>query len=164
MSIDLTTKTDQEIANLIDNHRKKGVTTSPLYLAVEAEQARRNRSVLEFDRSRTFILAAARERRFLGYGQLAEANGTTWNKVRYAMHRHLWLLCRSAHDKGWPMLSAIVVDKPNIATGKMEPGALKGFIKTAHDLGRRDVDADGEKFLRDEQERLFQFVQEHSVL
>jgi hypothetical protein len=163
MPIDLTTKTDQEIANLIENHRKKGITTSPLYLAVIAEQGHRNQSVLEPDRSRAFILAAARERRFLGYGQLAEASGATWAKARRAMPGHLWSLISQGHDKGWPMLSAIVVDKPNIATGKMEASALKGFIKAAHELGRRDVDADGKKFLRDEQERLFQFVQENPI-
>ncbi len=164
MAINLVEKTDQEISNLIINHRSKGLTSSPLYLAAEAEQARRNPSVLEFERSRAFILAAARERRFIGYGQVAEASGATWSQARRAMPAHLWTLVSHAHDKGWPMLSAIVVDKPNIATGKMEPPALKGFIRAAHDLGRRDIDVDGEKFLRNEQERLFEFVRENPIL
>ena len=33
------------------------------------------------------------------------------------------------------MLSAIVVNKPNVETGKMEPDTLKGFIGAARELG-----------------------------
>jgi hypothetical protein len=33
------------------------------------------------------------------------------------------------------MLSAIVVNQENVATGKMEPKTLKGFIGAARDLG-----------------------------
>jgi hypothetical protein len=36
---------------------------------------------------------------------------------------------------GWPMLSAIVVNKPNVQTGDMEPETLRGFVAAARELG-----------------------------
>ena len=51
------------------------------------------------------------------------------------------------------MLSAIVVNKPNISTGMMEDDALKGFISAARLLGIPVVD--DVQFLRDQQEKVF---------
>ena len=46
------------------------------------------------------ILCAARERRFISYGDLARANGAEWQKVRYEMNRHLGELVKIAVDRG----------------------------------------------------------------
>jgi hypothetical protein len=51
------------------------------------------------------------------------------------------------------MLSAIVVNKPNIGSGAMEPETLKGFIGAARLLGY--VVADEEAFLREQQDEVF---------
>jgi hypothetical protein len=51
------------------------------------------------------------------------------------------------------MLSAIVVNKPNVSTGTMEPETLKGFIAAARDLGYSVTDEEG--FLREQQDRVF---------
>jgi hypothetical protein len=59
---------------------------------------------------------------------LADASGADWGRVHYEIGGHLWRLVDYAHQKKLPMLSAIVVNKPNVATGRMEPDTLKGFI------------------------------------
>ena len=58
---------------------------------------------------------------------------------------------------GWPMLSAIVVNKPNIATGKMDPATLKGFVTAARALGHAVTDEEG--FLRKQQAAVFAWGQ-----
>ena len=37
--------------------------------------------------------------------------------------------------EGWPLLSAIVVNQQNVATGDMEPTTLNGFVEAARALG-----------------------------
>jgi hypothetical protein len=51
------------------------------------------------------------------------------------------------------MLSAIVVNQGNVATGRMEPDTLKGFIAAARNLGFSITDE--ETFLRQQQHRVF---------
>jgi hypothetical protein len=52
------------------------------------------------------------------------------------------------------MLSAIVVNKPNVATGAMDPATLKGFIGAARELGYQVTDE--QAFLREQQTRVFE--------
>jgi hypothetical protein len=75
MAMDLSTKTDQELNNLIDNHRRKRLLRAPLYLEVLTERVRRRENGLEFVKSVRIILEAAREGRCVSYKQLAEASG-----------------------------------------------------------------------------------------
>lgn len=104
------------------------------------------------------IRRAARERRYVSYKELADASGADWGQVRYAIGQHMWDLVEYAHRMGWPMLSAIVVNKPNVTTGRMEPETLKGFIAAARDL-EYDIGDDEEAFLREQQEKVFAWVQ-----
>jgi hypothetical protein len=90
---------------------------------------------LDFEKSLSIILEAVREARFLSYRELADANGADWSQVRYAIGGHLWKLAEYGHLKERLLLSAIVVNKPNVETGKMEPDTLKGFIGAARELG-----------------------------
>ena len=92
----------------------------------------------------------------MSYKDLADASGADWSKVHYSIGEHLWSLVEYAHLKGWPMLSAIVVNKPNVATGSMEPETLKGFIAAAKELGFSITDQ--EAFLRDQQNRVFEWA------
>ncbi len=55
------------------------------------------------------------------------------------------------------MLSAIVVNKPNVATGKMDPETLDGFIKAARQLGH--IVTDEEAFLKEQQKLVFRWAQ-----
>ena len=54
------------------------------------------------------------------------------------------------------MLSAIVVNKPNLETGSLEPETLKGFIAAARDLGHPVTD--DQAFLKDQQKRVFDWA------
>jgi hypothetical protein len=74
------------------------------------------------------------------------------------MNPHLWSLVEYAHRKGWPMLSAVVVNKPNVASGNMEPETLKGFIAAARELGVSITDE--RAFLRDQQRLVFEWARQ----
>ena len=149
---------DDQIQNFIDNHRRQNATNRPVYLEALAEQAKRIGKGLNFETSFNTIRAAAAEGNFLAYKDLAEASNAEWSKVRYKVAPHLLLLVEYAHRRDWPMLSAVVVNKPNIATGKMEAPTLKGFVEAAQALGYEVTDA--EEFLREQQEKVFAWAQE----
>jgi hypothetical protein len=90
---------------------------------------------LEFKKTLNLLWKAARQRRFVTYKDIADANGASWNKVRFAMIGHLFDLNQGAAHRGIPMLSAIVVDKIHVKTGRKEPSGLKGFVEGARLLG-----------------------------
>lgn len=58
------------------------------------------------------------------------------------------------------MLSAIVVNKPNVDSGRMELKTLKGSIGAARQLGY--VITSEEAFLREQQARVFAWAQNES--
>lgn len=150
---DVTTYSDQELQNVIDNHRRHGATGAPLYQQALEEQALRKGKGLDFDRSLAAIRHAAIEGRFMSYGELAKASGEDWNKVRYALNEHLFHLVEFAHRRGWPLLSAIVVNQNNLKTGDLEPSSLRGFVAAARLL---QIPVTDEKtFLREQQEKVF---------
>ena len=130
---------DDELENLIANYRASGKADDPYYLDLLAERGRRKGKGLNFDTTRRAVLAAAREGRFISYGELSDASGVEWSKVRYAMNRHLQELIEFCHRKDWPLISAIVVTKGNLETGAMDEGTLNGFVagcKTAETAPR----------------------------
>ena len=145
--------TDQQLRNVVDNHRAKGRLTEPYYLSALDELARRKGHGLDFTRSLELIRRAARDKRFISYKELAEESGADWSKVRYAMNTHLGYLIDFAHGRGWPLLSAIVVNKQNLQNGDMEPTTLTGFVEAARFLGYTVNDKI--EFLRVQQQRVF---------
>jgi hypothetical protein len=151
--IDVTKLDDDGLKNLIENHLAKRVTNTPLFEDAVRERNRRNGGGLDVDRSVAYLRAAAAERRFVSYGELAEANGAIWDKVRYPMNDHLWNLICHGRCRGWPMLSAMVVNKQHLATGDMEPETLVGFTKAAALLGYQVTDPGS--FLREQQAECF---------
>lgn len=153
MSKAIEDHSDQQLRNVIENHRKHGKLHEPYYLTAMEELARRKGHGLDFQKSFDLIRKAAADRRFLSYKELADASGSDWSKVRYAVNTHLGDLIDYAHAKGWPLLSAIVVNQQNVGTGNMEPPTLKGFVEAARALGY--AVADDEAFLREQQERVF---------
>lgn len=154
--IDVTSLAGRELETLINNHRTKKATDRPLYLEALEERARRRGHGLEFNKSYRVIHEAAKQGCFLSYEDLADASGAQWAKVRYAIGAHLWELVEYADRKGWPMLSAIVVNMPNVATGEMEPETLKGFVGAARELGYSV--GDELAFLREQQQRVFRWA------
>jgi 5-methylcytosine-specific restriction protein B len=108
------------------------------------------------DRGRSFaaIRAAAEARRFLSYGAVAAASGLAWQAARRRMDPHLFALCAWATERGWPLLSAIVVDQQSVAHGAMLGRPLIGFARAAERCGRI-LGGDAAAFLADEQQRVF---------
>jgi len=147
--------TDEQLRNLIYNHERKGQFDKPAYGEALAELNQRNSNLLDFGKTFEIVVRAAAERRFVSYGEIAEANGADWNRVRYPMNHHLWLLVKKAHHNGWPMLSAIIVNKQNIETGEMEKSTLAGFIEAAKALNHEP--ADEQAFLKEQQQKCFEW-------
>lgn len=114
--------------------------------------------VLSTDATFMLIQQAAQERRFVSYGDVAAASGLAWNAARRRMDPHLLALCRRAAERGWPMLSALVVDKPSVAHGAMRGRPLIGFARAAERLGRI-VGGDAAAFLAEEQQRVFAWAE-----
>ena len=161
MTVDVEKLSVDQLRNLIANHRQKGRMDAPLFLDAMAELARREGRGLDFHTSMQIVRHAAREGRFLSYKELADASGVDWGKAHYAIGDHLWSLVEYAHRRDWPLLSAIVVNKPNIATGDMEPATLKGFVNAARLAGY--VVTDEIAFLREQQQRVFAWARSHGA-
>lgn len=102
------------------------------------------------------ILEAARQRRFISYGDLAKANGAEWHKVRYEMNHHLGDLVQLTVERGWPMLSAIVVNQNNLENGTLDGSAQQGFLAAARASGLQFKDPDA--FVREQQDALFEWA------
>lgn len=155
---DFSTKTNDEIDNWIKNHERQRETDSPLYRELIEERSRRHGKGLRLDVSIDFLRQVARDKRFVGYGELAEANGVEWSQARYRMngnHGHLEDILAYCNSHGLPLLTAIVVNKENLQTGAMEESTLKGFVDGCRWLGLSVTD--GEKFLRQCQQECFEW-------
>jgi hypothetical protein len=126
----------------------------------EGEWRRSDATAPALDIRATFqaIRAAAESRRFLSYGTVAAASGVPWSAARRRMDPHLYALCRSATGRGWPLLSALVVDQGSVAHGDMRGRPLIGFARAAERCGRI-VGADAAAFLAEEQERVFEWAE-----
>lgn len=151
--------TTERLRIFIDNHRRSAKIKEPLCIEAMNELDQRLSQGLKFQTSFRIIRAAAKEGRFICYKDLADASGVDWGAAHYAINDHLWRLVEFAALKGWPMLSAVVVNKPNVDSGRMKPDTLKGFIQAARELGHDDI-VDEEAFLRDQQKRVFDWAQE----
>lgn len=110
-------------------------------------------NALDLQTTYSAILSAAREHRFISYGDLAKANGAVWQNVRYKMNTHLGDLVRIAAERGWPMPSALVVNQGNVKTGKLDGTAREGFITAAKQFGF-EVD-DPADFVEKQQQAMF---------
>lgn len=104
------------------------------------------------------IRAAAEARRFLTYGAVAAASGIPWNAARRRMDPHLYALCLWATGRGWPLLSALVVDQKSVAHGRLRGRPLIGFARCAERAGRI-VGGDAAAFLAAEQEAVFAWAE-----
>lgn len=144
---------DRQLKALIENHRRNNATDRRLYVAALEEYAARRGNGLSFAKSMQVIREAARSGCFLSYKELADQSGAIWNKVHYSVGAHPWDLVEFPHRRGWPMLSAIVVNKENTSTGAMKDASLAGFVAAAKDLGYAVDNAD--EFLREQQRLVF---------
>ena len=158
MAVDLAAKSMAELKTILENHEKKGKTDAASYHATAAELSKRNSGGLSLDKTIGLIRQAAETGSYLSYKQVAEGNGAIWNKVSHAMSKHLLEVSIHAHRLGWPMLSAIVVNKQNAASGTMEAATLKGFCACAAGLGMEIGDPPA--FLQAQQTAVFKAAME----
>ena len=157
---DLSGKSKAELDNLLANYRKRGQTSSPVFLDALAMRETMYAGTLSFEQSLAAIREAARERRFLSYEDLAAASGSTIQKARMQLPAHLARLLEYAVRSGWPLVTAIVVTKPNVGTGTMEGSALESFLKAAALHGHDIEPGASEAFVREQQDRTFAWAQD----
>ena len=134
----LKDKSDDEIDAWIANHERLGKTESQFYSELIEERNRRHGHGLNIDRSIQALIAAAKEGRFISYGELAEANGVPWTKARHRMngkHGHLDDILAFCRSNKMPLLTAIVVQKGKVETGEMDQFTLDGFIEGVQRVG-----------------------------
>ncbi|MFO1128341.1 MAG: hypothetical protein U1E66_07945 [Rhodospirillales bacterium] len=160
MGIDVTTLSEDELKNLIANYRRLNATAQPLFRKALNELEHRKGKGLDFEKSLAIIRNAAEQGRFLSYKDLADESGAEWTHVHYSIGAHLWQLVEYADLRGWPMLSAIVVNQENVKSGQMEPGTLKGFVGAARMLGYPVIDP--EAFLIEQQTRVFDWAKDRA--
>lgn len=111
---------------------------------------------LDLETAYRTILAAARERKFLAYGELAKAQGVDWNASRNQIFQQLGKLLGEAYEKNWPLFPAIVVNQGHLEDGLLDGNSLKGFVD---DVRRRGINVDDPlSFLKAEQERVFDWA------
>ena len=156
MPIEVATLTDDQLSNLINNHRAKSATTAPLYLEAVAEQQKRHTAGLDIEATVRVLTTAARQRRFISYKEVAGASGAKFNKVRFRINRHLDDVLEYCHRNGMPFLTAIVVPIPNLETGKQKPETLKGFVAGVQRLGVSVINEDD--YMEKEQQRVFDWA------
>lgn len=111
---------------------------------------------LDLNKSYHIILDRARQGKFVTYGDVAAASGLEWKKARRPIPLHLDHLVRIAHERGWPFLTAIVVNKESVETGRLEGEALSGFLAAVKKLGLT-VD-DPQTFLQEQQKAVFKWA------
>jgi hypothetical protein len=158
MAVVLSSKTMAELKMILQNHEKSGKTHAASYLAAASELAQRNSGGLTLSKTVDIIRVAAKAGEYLSYKQIAEGNGAVWSKVNHSMAKHLLEVCVHAHRMGWPMLSAIVVNKKGASDGTMEPPTLAGFCACAVGLGF-DV-GEPPTFLKSQQTAVFKAAME----
>lgn len=144
--MDLTTKTDVQIKNLIENHETRKQTHLDFYFRVLEERARRGqeKSRLSIDSSLDLLRAAAIAERCVTYGDLAKASGVPWSQARQRLNGkngHLDQLLDVCHARSFPLLTALVVNAPGVVDGELEETALEGFAAGARRLGYTVADA-----------------------
>ena len=155
--MDMKAKTDQQIQNLIDNHRRAGKLDAPLAVAAIEEQARRNTS-FDFKAGIEFLLQAAREGRAVNYRQLAEAGGVlnTGDAWQQHMTRKIPLpqIVDYAYTHDMPAITALIE-----TTQGVTDRILAGFQKGLNDTGIRvPAGMTVEEFYRSERQRTFEWA------
>lgn len=115
-------------------------------------------SRLDVARTYEAIIEAARARRFLSYADVARASGVEWRKAHLPIGQHLDKLLFTAHSRGWPLLTVLVVTKDGIATGELTGGARHGFLQGVQRLGIAVTDADADRYIREQQQRTFDWA------
>ena len=134
----LEIKSDADIDQWVANHERAGKTKDPLYQELIVERNRRHGKGLDIATSVAAMTKAAKENRYISYGDLAAANGLTWSKARLRMngkHGHMDDLLAYCHSHEMPLLTAIVVGRNHLDSGEMDEDTVNGFVAGIRRLG-----------------------------
>lgn len=133
--MDFEKKSLPELRQMQSNYERLKKTETEDYRTLIATIDRRGANGLDIAKTVQFLKTAAAEHRYVSYKDIAAASGVVWdNTVRLRMGAHLDEVTRQVARDGGPLISAIVVNQPNITTGKFEPVALRGFMKIVTEL------------------------------
>ena len=141
--MDLTTKTDVALDQLVLNHEAApGGRDRPLYGELLEERGRRSdgKQLLKLDASIEHLKQTAITQGCTSYSALAAASGVPWSKARQKMNGsggHLDRLLDLCRVRGLPMLTAICVNLDGLASCELGEEALQGFAAGARRLGLR---------------------------
>lgn len=156
-SQNMNAKSDLQLRNLIENHRRAGKLDAPLAKAAISEQARRN-STYNFKAGIDFLIEAARNRQSVNYRQLAEAGGILkpGDPWQQNMTRKIPLsqIVDYAHTHSMPAITSLVETKQGVTDS-----ILAGFQKDLEDTGIRiPVDMTVREFYLAERHRTFEWA------
>lgn len=131
--MDLSAKTDRQLQNLIENHRREKKLDAPLAKAAVEEQARRNKA-FNFQAGIEFLIQAASDKRPVNYRELAEAGGILKADDKWYQHMTrkipLSQIVDYAHTQGMPAITSLVETTQGITDN-----ILSGFQKGLDDTG-----------------------------
>ena len=145
------------LQNTIDNFVRRDMGGDQRCLDARDEMDRLQSGGLGFSVSLAAIRDAAALGHFISYGTLADASGVDWKRARRPIYRHLEALCVWANDQGFPLITAVVVEKDCMSTGHLSEGPLAGFLRAAEVCGV-PVPEDKQAFVREQQMATFRWA------
>jgi hypothetical protein len=158
MAVDLEAKSSKDLQTIIENCVRLNQTSKPIYLNAKKILVNRQSGDLDMEKTIRVIIDHGKRGKFLSYKDISDASGLDWTKSRRRVPPHLDAVCFYSEGKGWPLITAIVVNKENTESGRMTPDNLKGFLAAARAVGRT-VDVEEAAFVGREQTRVFEWCQ-----
>jgi hypothetical protein len=159
MAVDLESKATKDLETIVANCVRLKRTADPVFAAANAILETRRTGEYNLEKTIATIREHGRLRSFLSYKDIADASGLNWVKSRRGVGPHLEALCVRSAEKGWPLLTSIIVNKDKVETGEMTAENLRGFMVTAAAAGR-EVDIEDLLFMKREQQRVFAWCRE----
>ncbi|MEO0683128.1 MAG: hypothetical protein AAF192_22300 [Pseudomonadota bacterium] len=154
MPVDLRAAPPEALVALIKSHEGAGLRTRPLCVAARIERDRR--IGLDHDATRALLIEAARDGRFVTFGDVARASGRRWSeRMRAAAPPHLETVNAAAAAEGRPLLGALVTTRAHAESGRRPAQALADFARNARALGLDVPNGAEAAVLAEEQRRCF---------
>jgi len=150
-------KSVEELRLLADRYLAARGPSDPTYLDALRHWEQKRHPQLKFEKTLALISRHARAGSVAIYQQVAAESKVPFNVAQPHIGKHLAEVCRYANGKGWPLVTAIVVNKDLAESHDMTDRSRGGFIAVARELGRFDgvTEADERMFLANEQTNVF---------
>jgi 5-methylcytosine-specific restriction protein B len=159
MAVDLEAKATKDLETIVANCVRLNRTADPVFAAASKILETRRTGEYNMEKTIAVICKFGKLRSFLCHRDISDASGLNWVKSRRGVGPHLDAVCVYTAEKGWPLLTSIVVHKDKVATGEMNDEILKGFLDGVHAAGQ-DVDIEDVAFMKREQQRVFAWCRE----